>query len=445
MTDIFKNLAALLSIVLLSQNTYAQKVKTTVKQKIYKESASMPAQLKELGVGDKLPDIQLHLLDGDMELKINTSKFGDRLMILDFWDTYCTSCIEAMPKVQDLQKTFGNKIAVLPVTYQDAALIKNFFNTNRFLKSKNVKLPSVVNDKLLRKYFKHQGVPHVVWIYKGIVKAITTSEYVNTKNIQVILDGNDVNWPVKNDFLVYNYNDSPLVNIDTKRLAGASPFKKYAAVTSYMKDIPRKFGSVSDNLNKTIRDYNFNSSIIQTYYYAMSMIKPSPFSPAPNRIILEVNDRNKYLYDPSLGFSQDWEMKNSICFESVVADSTSEAVRGKMIVEQLNRLLNLNGRLEKRKVKCLIISKTDQQAVKHSDTVAFFNNRPVKELIKWLDASNMIKNQYPPIIDETSYSGTLSLNKWKDVPSLKSELQKQGFDINEGERMVGTFILTEMN
>lgn len=445
MIDIFKNLAALFLIVLLSQNIYAQKIKTPVKKNIHKKSGSMPTQVKELGIGDKLPDIQLNLVDGNMERKMSTSKFSDRLIIFDFWDTYCTSCIEAMPKVQNLQKEFGNQILILPVTYQDATLVKNFFNINSFLKSKNVKLPSVVNDKQLHKYFKHRGVPHVVWIYKGVVKAVTSSEYVSAKNIQNILDGNDVNWPVKNDFLVYNYKDSPLVKIDDKRLAAPSSFKKYAAVTSYMKGIPRKFGSVKDSLNKTVRDYNFNSSIIQTYYYAMSMIKPNPFWPVSNRIILEVKDRSKYLYDPKIGYSEDWDMKNSICVEFVVADTASAAVRGRMIVEQLNRLLDLNGRLEKRKVNCLVITKTDQQTIQHPDTAAFFSKKSVRDLIEWLNTSNLIRNQYPPIVDETSYTGALSLNKWNDIPSLKAELQKQGFDINEGEREIETFILTEVN
>lgn len=427
--------------LLVGQISYAQNKKSKT------EASKKPINNKvaELKIGDKMPELNLFVLNEGIIKEVKFSDFNQSLVIIDFWDTYCTSCIESMPKVQKLQKEFGNQILILPVTYQDASLVKSFFNTNRFLKSKGVKLPSVVNDKLLDKYFKHRGVPHVVWIYKGIVTAITNSAYVTTEHIKNILHGEAVKWPVKNDFLVYDYDNNPLIKIDQTKLMESSSLRRYAIVTGYMKEIPRKFGSVIDTISKTVRDYNFNSPIIDVYYNAMSMVKPFPFWPVSNRIILEVKDKGKYFHDPTKMYEEDWNMKNVICFESIVSDTTTAPVRGKMIVEQLNRLLNLNGRLEKRKVNCLIITKIGKHVLEDADTTAFFNDRPVSELINWLNTSNLIKNQYPTIVDETDYEGTLSLNEWKDIDSLRIELQRSGFDLKEDDREIEMFVLTEKN
>src|SRR5688572_7574854 len=64
---------------------------------------------KGLQVGNKMPDIPLGVVINNKTGKTRFSEFKGKLLILDFWDTYCSSCIEGFPKMVQLQKEFGDK------------------------------------------------------------------------------------------------------------------------------------------------------------------------------------------------------------------------------------------------------------------------------------------------------------------------------------------------
>ena len=51
------------------------------------------------------PDFSLHSLDGDM---ISLSDFRGRLVLLNFWATWCPPCVEEMPLLMQLQSRHGD-------------------------------------------------------------------------------------------------------------------------------------------------------------------------------------------------------------------------------------------------------------------------------------------------------------------------------------------------
>src|SRR6266540_5407737 len=72
-------------------------------------------QVKEATIGDRVPDISLGtIINGPAEKK-RFSDFKDQLIILDFWNSYCSSCIAAFPKMEELQKRWGKKVKVILV------------------------------------------------------------------------------------------------------------------------------------------------------------------------------------------------------------------------------------------------------------------------------------------------------------------------------------------
>ena len=123
--------------------------------------------LPDLFVGDTLPNFQIKKIINWKKTSANTAEFKDQLLIIDFWATSCGSCIEAFPHMEELQKKYGNKITIFPVTYQPEKQIKEFWKNNRY--TKNLSLPSVVEDSTFRTYFKNKGIPHEAFIYKGKV------------------------------------------------------------------------------------------------------------------------------------------------------------------------------------------------------------------------------------------------------------------------------------
>lgn len=79
-------------------------------------SAAIADSLREkvVQVGDKAPDFQITT---DSGRRITRSDFGGRLLVLNFWATWCPPCIEELPSLNELQKQMAsNGVVVLGVS-----------------------------------------------------------------------------------------------------------------------------------------------------------------------------------------------------------------------------------------------------------------------------------------------------------------------------------------
>ena len=96
---------------------------------------------------------------------IDLKDFNNKLLILNFWATWCKPCLEEMPSLDLLQsnKSFNNlKIFPINIGQEDLLKSKEFFQK---LNIKNLKIfydPSVD----LAKKFKLRGIPTTVLINK---------------------------------------------------------------------------------------------------------------------------------------------------------------------------------------------------------------------------------------------------------------------------------------
>jgi thiol-disulfide isomerase/thioredoxin len=106
--------------------------------------------IPNLKVGARLPDFEIPKIIKSTKRNIRSSDFNNQLLIINFWSIYCSGCIAAMPRMDSLQKYFGNKIRILPVTYEAETLVSNFWKKNR--NTKNLSLFSVVEDRILSSY-----------------------------------------------------------------------------------------------------------------------------------------------------------------------------------------------------------------------------------------------------------------------------------------------------
>lgn len=78
-----------------------------------------------IGVGDTAPDFAIRT---DSGLTVSTSSFGGKVLIVNFWATWCPPCIEEMPSLDELQRTLKDDgLIVLGVSVdEDEAAYRNF-------------------------------------------------------------------------------------------------------------------------------------------------------------------------------------------------------------------------------------------------------------------------------------------------------------------------------
>ncbi|MGJ1325401.1 TlpA family protein disulfide reductase, partial [Sphingobacterium faecium] len=76
-----------------------------------------------LKVGDTfVPPSAVQQMRGTGKL-IDLHKLKQKVVILDFFDTYCGTCIQSMPKLQKLQDKLKDKVQIITVGWQDQATL----------------------------------------------------------------------------------------------------------------------------------------------------------------------------------------------------------------------------------------------------------------------------------------------------------------------------------
>ncbi|MFA6082769.1 TlpA family protein disulfide reductase [Mucilaginibacter sp.] len=166
-----------------------------------------PAGLK---VGDQVPDFTINVIN-QKGPSPKLSDFRGKLVILDFWATWCSPCVGMISKMDSLQTKFAGSIQFIPVTSQSEKIVTSFMARYRKNKALKNDLPEVAGDQEIRKLFPHFALPHYVWINgDGIVAAITDDRNINAENISNLLSKKHVELSVKTDIRIPYNRDKPL-------------------------------------------------------------------------------------------------------------------------------------------------------------------------------------------------------------------------------------------
>lgn len=143
--------------------------------------------ISPLKVGDRLPESLFNL---PIEVTNHPQgypsiRLGDysnkKLILLDFWATWCGSCIQKFDELAKIQQQFGSDVLLIGATEDSKAKVNTFFAKRA---QDDLRLLSAVGNKMLASYFPHKMIPHYVWIGEGKVVAVTSSEAVSTASIR---------------------------------------------------------------------------------------------------------------------------------------------------------------------------------------------------------------------------------------------------------------------
>jgi peroxiredoxin len=146
-----------------------------------------PVQKREVArVGSKSPNFELLDINNN---KIKLDDLKGSVVFINFWATWCQSCIEEIPSMDRLFKSFSTNSEFKPITilYRDS--LNNALN---FLKTNNYSLPIYLNpDESAARSFGITGVPETYIIDKrGILvrKVIGPADWDSPNEINMIAE-----------------------------------------------------------------------------------------------------------------------------------------------------------------------------------------------------------------------------------------------------------------
>lgn len=407
------------------------------------------ANNQPLNVGDTIPESLWHLPlqvvnhpEGKDTITLND--YRGKLVILDFWATWCSSCIKHIPKLNALQKEIGQKdLQVLLVNSKSTR--DNGQKAGQFLSKRQnaYNLTSIVEDTVLTELFPHRTIPHYIWINKGRFLAVTDGEDLTNENVQNALDGKDLQTSYVAD-IDYNIR-LPLFENGN---GGESPGYVYRSILApYLKGLRRTRSTGQEKGGKISRITFTNTPIMALYRYAYPFLSGI----APTRLLLEVHDPGMFSPD---GASSTWMARHCYNYEVQFPPCTYDKAKEIMRAD-LQRFFGYSVESIEKEVKCLVMK---QSGTKKSASVAdaekkhtITNGFDVSETgyahhaIEAL-AYELEKICNVPVIDETGLDGSTQFLLPKqqiDIDVLHESLEMQGISLTKADRRISIAIISE--
>lgn len=400
--------------------------------------AQMP-KAQQISIGKKYKDQYLPKILGYKNASAHLSGFTGKPLLLVFWSTTCPVSLDYVQKLDSVKKDMGNKLEILLVTHQQKQLVQDALQNNERLQ--RLRLPVVVEDKVLKKLFPHRTAPHQVWInQKGIIKAITGHNELTKQNLINFIASKELNLPQKEEIMdndIYFSLTPLMVNQYTKN---KNKLFAYSYLGDYRPGIYS--GTLAARYNpvdSVVRIKLINGSLTNLYrlaYYNMQHFHKA-------RFIMEMPVKQIQ-----------HQLKSSFCYDLILKDTSIKNAYRYMIGD-LDRSFNVKSSLQKRKIRVLVLKRTSGmdklKAVPGRAPDAFdkngkyiIHNGFIQPLVDYL--FNYLSPLPFPVINQTGYEGNIDLElpaDFSDLDGIRKALLNYDLALVEEEREMEVIVLSK--
>lgn len=384
---------------------------------------------------------QVSLKPGDeIPSEIECSLPRKKLIILDFWSTWCKSCINALNKLELLQETFQDDVSIIAVTNQDEKTIKAFFQKRnmqfRFLQFKT-------SDSNFVNYFPYISLPHTVWIMDGKVLHVTYGYNVNASKIGRVLRGEPVKMSVKDGELLYDLK-APIW-AGKNAVFGIQP-KRYSYLTGWL-------SSYGGSNNKGFTDSTDNSYCFQLINWPLKELIIKAYGTQfryMNRVAMDDSLAKWLVWDGIYGEEDDDKRaKNLVCYELRVNSQYVSRIP-KIIAADLDKFLDFDIKVEPRLVDAYVIRKIGKSNRGQQRGVHSFKNLPNEFQYSGSFSSFVaimqqeFRHQRRPIVNGCTIDEDIEIKlpkKPQDIEDVKILLARKGFEMLDEKLSMDILIL----
>lgn len=398
-------------------------------------------QITPLQVGDTVPDalwnMYIHVineLEGKKSIKLSDYR-KKKLILLDFWATWCGSCIEKFGELEKIQQDYDQDVLIIGATEDGKTRVQKFF-ANRG--NNAYKLLTTFDSKQLASYFPHKMIPHYVWITADRkVAAITSGESVSLSSIKEFIQNGRTPASNKYDMDI----QSPLFL--SEHYPTQNPLMHYSILTKgSFRGYPQGSKFRYDN-NRVIGRSFTNTSLLLMYEgIARALFEEMNDRYTSKRMVLSVKD-------------QTLVKEGEYSFDFINPPASSSTLYSDML-KTLNSYSGYDGRIVAQERDCYTLVVTDavrsrilmSKGEKGKNTLfrddrSELINQPIKNFIIRAEDLDFIKL---PIWDNTGIKYHVDMvfdQKITSVEALQIELANYGLTLQQTVRSLNTFIITD--
>lgn len=385
---------------------------------------TLSAYAQESNLGKKSPELTFENILNFEKENAKLSDFKGKVVILDFWATWCAPCIESFPHLEKLQTKFGEELQIIAITDDPEARI------TRFLDNRKMNFPIAIDEKReLAKVFPHVVIPHTVVIdQSGTVKVIATPYKITEDLIKKILLDQEVNVEEKKD--VRNFDPS-------LPLSGNENLTYQITITPYTEGYPSFSNDKGGAAPYTGR------RILVTNLSARALFEIAHQFPPQIRTVVEVSDLSKF----------EWSKENAICFDIIVPEALGEQ-RFDIMKQQLSIYYGYQTFVEERVMPVTVLQRIKGTEILITEskegTEPYSNDNrnrlsmkgsPIEKLADFLE-----DHIHKPAVNETHLDGLydLEIPWYNEKPEqIHEELKKIGLEMIDAERKIEVLVIKD--
>lgn len=416
---------------------------------------AQPATTSGLSIGDKVPDLVFTDVYNHNSDMLRLSDYRGKLVILDFWNTFCLTCIQAFPKVDSLQREYGDRLQLLAVSRTGKPETDAFFK--KFPRIHKPAIPFLTGDTVLAGLFPHHGDPYHVWISpEGKVLHLAGGSYLTRENLDAVLAGKPAD--------VVSHR--PYVTRLTTLLD--TTYDDEIAYASYLvRQHTQKYFTIEKR--RTPNEYTGSGTILMLYQYLYSLLGPVAFTPSrPGRtlIVTEQPERFERPEDLTGPAAVAWTDRHTYFYQGRIPLADSAGLFD-WVRSDFDRYFGLESAVEELEVDCWQLIRTDSvdrlrtrggephRGLRSANIlsgelppVRALRNQPYATFSKWMDATiERVTGQ--PFLDGTGYDGSIDIafsGETADFPTveaLRRELAAYGLDLVPVSKRMEVLVLRD--
>ena len=369
-------------------------------------------------IGDFVPDYQFDKVLNYSKSSINLREAEGKILIIEFWGTWCGSCIPALEHLNEIQKKFKDDIMVVGISDDTEERL------NRFLLKRPVTVP-LVSDPLNRsaKFFDVKAFPQTfVADKKGKIIAITHPDEITEEKIKDLIAGKSVELKTS---ITNGSSQVDYFNADQK--------------TIFSFAIKPMIDSVRTTISKQGRD------VFQDRRYTLINGTTDQFLRAifqkTNTRMLILTDKKQFEFSP----------ENRFCFDIIVPEEEKEDFY-KIAQEEAKRRLKYKIYTEDKTVDVYVLRKIDGNVILKPSLLerksSFSYGKRTRLSVDGGKIINLIEfleqELKKPVVDETGLKDKYDFTvDWADKEELLKELQNIGLTLEKTQRPVEMLVIAD--